>query len=228
MTCKLPKGLHCFTRDKRRIDGLDGRCKPCKKGLYAQWTAKQTVPERRARWRQDYYDNHEKRKASARATYRRNREKILAAQRARIERDREHQRAIWRAYYHRHEYVRVRQMSRARAVRLADPEAYNAMRRAQYAANPEPTREIVRRRDAAKREGVRLYRVTAEQIEAKIAYWGGRCWACGAPWEHLDHVKPLARGGAHMLANLRPMCARHNRAKSDLWPLDVVLEKLAA
>lgn len=47
---------------------------------------------------------------------------------------------------------------------------------------------------------------TQEQLMAKVAYWGGRCWLCGEPWTDIDHVKPIAAGGGHMLANLRPIC----------------------
>ncbi|WP_209961193.1 HNH endonuclease signature motif containing protein [Micromonospora sp. HB375] len=60
---------------------------------------------------------------------------------------------------------------------------------------------------------------TQEQLEQRIAYYGGKCWICRvAPWEHIDHVKPLSKGGAHILANLRPSCASCNLGKSDKWP----------
>lgn len=56
--------------------------------------------------------------------------------------------------------------------------------------------------------------------EQKLAYWGHACWMCGAPWEHVDHVKPTSRGGADLIANLRPACASCNHSKSDRWPFD--------
>jgi len=39
----------------------------------------------------------------------------------------------------------------------------------------------------------------------------------GASQLQWDHVKPLAKGGAHMLANLRLACSRCNNVKSDRW-----------
>lgn len=51
-------------------------------------------------------------------------------------------------------------------------------------------------------------------LAAKVAYWGDRCWMCHEPWNSLDHVKPLAAGGPHCLANLRPACMRCNRRKN--------------
>ncbi len=42
---------------------------------------------------------------------------------------------------------------------------------------------------------------------------------CGGPFEEVDHVKPIAKGGWHALANLRPACFRCNNQKSDKWPV---------
>ncbi|WP_410633374.1 HNH endonuclease [Amycolatopsis sp. cmx-4-83] len=42
---------------------------------------------------------------------------------------------------------------------------------------------------------------------------------CSAPAEHSDHVKPIKLGGWHMLANIRPACARCNRRKNQTWPI---------
>ena len=52
------------------------------------------------------------------------------------------------------------------------------------------------------------------------------CVYCGGPAEHADHVVPLSRGGAHVVGNLVPACAKCNTSKSartlpewrrDLW-----------
>lgn len=58
---------------------------------------------------------------------------------------------------------------------------------------------------------------TATQMAARLAFYGYRCWMCGGPYEHLDHVKPIAAGGPHMLANLRPSCAKCNLSKGRSW-----------
>lgn len=59
--------------------------------------------------------------------------------------------------------------------------------------------------------------VTAEQLNARVAYYGHRCWMCGAPWTCIDHVKPLAAGGSNWPANLRPACQSCNARKSANW-----------
>lgn len=46
-----------------------------------------------------------------------------------------------------------------------------------------------------------------------FARWDFRCCYCTAPAEHLDHVKPLSRGGRDVLSNVVPACADCNLSK---------------
>lgn len=57
-----------------------------------------------------------------------------------------------------------------------------------------------------------------------LEYWRDRgipqeCYVCGGPYDHVDHVIPLERGGPDELSNMLPMCTLHNVGKSDT-PLD--------
>jgi 5-methylcytosine-specific restriction endonuclease McrA len=67
---------------------------------------------------------------------------------------------------------------------------------------------------------------TGERLAARISMFGRVCWICGKsiPNEtgalHQDHVKPIAKGGAHTPANIRPSCPECNMSKSDAWPVD--------
>lgn len=84
------------------------------------------------------------------------------------------------------------------------------------AANPD--RRVIsegRRRAAKRRSGT--MRITREQIASRMAYFGNRCWMCRGPFEQIDHVKPISKGGPHILANLRPACAACNQSKSNKW-----------
>jgi 5-methylcytosine-specific restriction endonuclease McrA len=60
--------------------------------------------------------------------------------------------------------------------------------------------------------------IRRSQIEAKVAYWGGRCWICRGEWQEIDHVKPVSKGGANLLCNMRPICVRCNSRKRAQWP----------
>jgi 5-methylcytosine-specific restriction protein A len=39
------------------------------------------------------------------------------------------------------------------------------------------------------------------------------CAECGRPAEHVDHVRPIARGGTDQRSNLQALCARCNLTK---------------
>jgi 5-methylcytosine-specific restriction endonuclease McrA len=94
-------------------------------------------------------------------------------------------------------------------------------------ANPERRLEYDRRRRAKMRASAVGPRViTPEQLAAKKAYWGDRCWMCHGEANAWDHVKPINKQGAHILANLRPACLPCNTRKSDRWPLAEVLARV--
>ncbi|MFW6202563.1 MAG: HNH endonuclease [Gemmatimonadota bacterium] len=85
--------------------------------------------------------------------------------------------------------------------------------------NPEKARAKVRRRRAlrANAEG----ECTPEQLQARIEYYGGRCYVCSGPYEEIDHVIPLSEGGSEWPANLRPIC-RHCNASKGARPLTAI------
>jgi 5-methylcytosine-specific restriction endonuclease McrA len=60
--------------------------------------------------------------------------------------------------------------------------------------------------------------------KAAIRDCGRRCVYCAVPLTletaTLDHVYPLAKGGAHHPGNLVVACARCNRLKGDLMPVE--------
>lgn len=81
--------------------------------------------------------------------------------------------------------------------------------------------EAVRMRGAAKRvkrQSAPSLPFTVEQLADRMRYWGNRCWMCGGPFEAIDHVKPLSKGGWHALMNLRPACSPCNGSKGARWP----------
>lgn len=76
-------------------------------------------------------------------------------------------------------------------------------------------------------EAAALGDVDATRLQARIDFYGGRCWMCRAPWQCIDHVKPLSVGGTNWPANLRPACTSCNASKHNRWPLDTSTRKAA-
>jgi hypothetical protein len=117
----------------------------------------------------------------------------------------------------RYEAYKEYQRSRKKAEWLRDPDAKRAKARAWRKANPSVYRAANLRRRRLLANAVCIP-YSKEQLEAKMAYWGNACWVCGGPFEAIDHVKPLSRGGAEILANLRPICTSDNSSKNANWP----------
>lgn len=122
-------------------------------------------------------------------------------------------------YYARN---REAQLAYQRQYRTDNADAVRQVVREWTRANPQAVLENSRRYKLRKR-GATIVRFTAAQLDHRMSMFGYRCWMCGGPFEHVDHVKPLSKGGAHCLANLRPACASCNVVKSDKWPLTELL-----
>lgn len=134
------------------------------------------------------------------------------------DRHREKARATTAAYRAAHP-DRIRAAMEAFRANPANQELARQRARAFRIANPGRRKEYDRRRRALKR-ATAIGFITPEMLEAKFAYWGNRCWMCASTDDlQVEHVKPLARGGAHVLANLRPACGTCNRTKATRWPI---------
>lgn len=112
---------------------------------------------------------------------------------------------------------RDRRRASQKAWKVANPERVRADGRARKKRNPELNRSYNQARNAKKR-GLTVVPFAKAQLLARLALYAGRCWMCGAAADVIDHVKPLAAGGAHMLCNLRPACTWCNSRKNDQWP----------
>lgn len=52
------------------------------------------------------------------------------------------------------------------------------------------------------------------------------CIYCNAPFEQLEHIVPLARGGRHAVGNLAPSCAGCNQSKGSKFVMEWKLSKV--
>lgn len=130
---------------------------------------------------------------------------------------------------HDNEVGRDKSLARYHQYRALDPERYRAYERASYKAqrsrpgSPRRVRELARRN--RERYGGKVPGVpTSGTLQDRLDYYGGKCWMCGADTYdvglHWDHVKPLSKGGADALCNLRPSCPTCNLSKGGTWPYE--------
>lgn len=171
------------------------------------------------------------RKPVTRAHYERNRDRVIEAQRkyrkenavaisykdrARYRRDKDRRLAWQKAYYEANKPTIHAYQAKHRDEHR---ETHNALQRRWRQKNLQHVRAYHRLANHRYRALKSLDGVTASLAEGRVAYYGGKCWICReAPYEELDHVKPLSKGGPHMLSNLRPACRACNRRKSSKWP----------
>lgn len=99
----------------------------------------------------------------------------------------------------------------------ANPERRREHRRARKKLDPAANRAYVKRRYAIKKQ-LTVVHFTAEQLRQRLAFYGNLCWMCGVAADQIEHVKPLSKGGAHILCNLRPACGPCNSKKGNQWP----------
>lgn len=83
-------------------------------------------------------------------------------------------------------------------------------RRRYYASLPPDKRHELTHRKRAREYGVEHVAYSRTEI---LARWRRACCYCNRVATHLDHVTPLARGGADVEANIVPACAPCNLSK---------------
>jgi len=147
--------------------------------------------------------------------YQRNGHQIRAKRRAYHQRNRERENEA-----RRHRYRANAEAERARAREYYQRNRQACQRRHQqwYARNRE--REIMRRRIQRAVDKGAHSTMTLKAWNWLKRHWRYRCAYCGAEETlterlTLDHVVPLSRGGADVVANVVPACARCNCAKGE-------------
>jgi 5-methylcytosine-specific restriction endonuclease McrA len=100
-------------------------------------------------------------------------------------------------------------------------------RAAYQSAHPEHNRASTYKRRAKLKAAVGT--CSAKQIVAKCEYHGWRCYLCGESVTpktlHMDHRKPIARGGSNWPANLAPACVPCNLSKSNKTEKEYLADK---
>lgn len=154
--------------------------------------------------------NRETRRNQQRAWYAANRETVLARRPPKSESDK----AANRAWHHAN---RERIAERHRAYYQDHKAENNARRQRWEAANPERAKALNWAKDQRRRARVLAASIGNVDRAAVIARGKGLCGICGLPVGageiSIDHIVPLARGGAHTDANLQLAHMSCNRRK---------------
>lgn len=209
--CHDHKPPNQFNKRAASPDGLTSRCKTCINIAAKTYRQKDTVKQRDARrkntpeyraaaaartkqWKQD---NPDRAKQTSDDYYRKNKDRIKAYQETYRAENPDKLKKYQADYYQRHK------------------EKKKAWR--QSAEYKHRDRLKSARRRAMQIEAT-VVPFTEARLKERLSYYANKCWICGKPATHIDHVKPLSKGGAHMLCNLRPACGPCNMSKNARWP----------
>jgi len=112
-----------------------------------------------------------------------------------------------------------------RKYRLRHPGENTRYVRVWQKRHPERKNEHEHRR-RARRRGNACVIFSVSDWREKLKLYNGSCAYCiTSKANEMDHVVPLALGGAHSLANVRPACSSCNRIKgARIWYLDGMIE----
>lgn len=180
-----------------------------------------------ARWREA---NADEVLAYSRRYYWENHEQQLAAMKA----WRESNRGVHRQHALKRYYADVEAgRDKCRTYRASNVEHHRARVRLWLKANPERMRDLARRRRARKLDATVEAFAETQVFERD----GWRCYICDEPVRRdvptqapnkavLEHIVPLARGGAHSLANTACACHRCNQMKGAHSTPEQVRERL--
>lgn len=175
-----------------------------------------------------YYRNRDSAAAYAAKYHREHAEERSAKSKLYEEKNRERRRAQKKIY-------RAATKERARAYYLAKREKFLADCAARYTANAEKIRKRVREYAAQNKDKVRILSSTkrarkrnatgivSRDIAAKLmVLQRGKCAVCREHLSkyHLDHIEPLALGGAHDDKNLQLLCPPCNMTKHTRPPIE--------
>lgn len=216
--CGQSKNTSEFGKQKRRKDGLNPWCKACKSAAGKIYFAanKERLRPIRAAWNAA---NPEKRRASTREHQARWRKADPVAYYAYMAQYRTPEviRAYSRSSYRRN---REKSLASGKRYRAANAASVSAQKAEYRAANPELHAALKRSYKARKRGAGGSH--SGQDIKTLFILQKGRCAHCRASIQngyHVDHMKPLSKGGSNDRLNLQLLCKRCNLSKSDKDPL---------
>jgi len=205
------KPFRDFPKCSKASDGLYHKCRECHSAYYVRNA--ETINEKNKTYRtanrehliqkgrERWGNNRERYTAQKRAYWNKKKYQINAARKERNQQLTEAER-VARALYHKLRYQRQRDVQKEKV-------------REYYKKNRWAWKASGENRRARKKGAPGSF--TSAQWLAKLEFWGWRCYLCRTPLEgqeiHVEHRKPLCRGGSNWPANLAPACKPCNQSK---------------
>lgn len=195
---QYPPTFEYFSPDKGRKDGLKRRCKKCLAEYERKRTSKPEIRSELNRRQNERYANDEKYRERTKAKMNERYANDPAYREATKARTRAHsQEKYWGdPLFRLQKLAKGRQWRKTKTGKLLMRVAQAKLRAGQIGS-----------------PGT----FTAADVERQYAAQAGRCWHCGKALEgnyHIDHLRPLSRGGTNSANNIVCACPFCNKSKS--------------
>lgn len=195
--CKEKKSLDAFSKDKSREDGLQPRCIACNRALYK--ANKESISMAK---KAHYAANSSRIKASTKVWYEDNRERMAASNKTWAKAHPEKVRAYKKKY-----------SDANKEKKAASSKAWEAANRGKSNA------KAAKRRALKKQASVELTPEELQFIEDMYIMCRSISEVTGVV-HHVDHIKPISKGGKHHPDNLQILTATENLQKHAKWEGD--------
>jgi 5-methylcytosine-specific restriction endonuclease McrA len=210
-----------------------GICLICRRAISKKWKEanRERVKERRKQWREENPDIDRKWREE-------NREWISERGKAYCIKNKDRLRAYWKERYVNNREAelertkkwesenkeRIRERNKKRYLLKRDTIA--EQNKKWQTENPEKVKALLHKRRALKRKSADHF--TAKDLIAILKAQGHKCVYCQANLKkvkkHIDHIKPLAKGGSNGRENIQYLCARCNQTKNAKDPIEFARE----
>lgn len=221
--CGELKSLDLFSKDKAQVDGFNRACKKCRAAICAAYVARH--PERRKETSSAYYKNNADKQAIYKAAYKKENAQRIKEANALYRAKTQDERNAYNENYRKTNKEKIVESNAA--YRENNQEKVKAANRAWVKANPEAIKIVKHTRRAKEKSlGGKLSKGITSLL---MSEQGGKCAGClfdlTKTGHHLDHVMPLALGGANQDWNMQLLCPPCNHQKNATHPLDWMMAK---
>lgn len=131
----------------------------------------------------------------------------------------------WRERHGRNYYAKNRETLRSNVIRFHSrhPEKRLQYNRKYQSANLD--KKVVKEARRRARLAAVVNDLTVEQWQERLTKFNGYCAYCLKPIDKpvMEHMKPIAKGGAHTISNVIPSCVHCNSRKGDKNLLEFLL-----
>lgn len=207
--CKIDKNIEDFGVNSKSKDGLKSRCRDCLRAenrVYAK--SQREIPERRVLLNKRNKDYKKRSRIENPQLFKNqmslHKKTFEIKHPGRISEQR-------KKYYNNN---RDKEIKSGKEWAKNNPDKIKKYSKNTYIKNPNRFKLNANKRRAHKKNAL-TQKFSKDQLDQRMSVFGNKCIYCGGPFQQIDHLIPISKGGPHCLSNFRPSCRSCNNKKSN-------------